>query len=104
MLLWEGVVGERLLDRHFHQLVVAPRRRLFMLILRREGQPRAHKGAGTTVEPHLRAGLAGNDSEAVVLDLMQPIVAGRQFVGFGRKTRRDEPGREGAHTQHNAHS
>jgi hypothetical protein len=103
MLLWEGVVGERLLDRHFHQLVVAPRRRLFMLILRREGQPRAHKGAGN-VEPHLRAGLAGNDSEAVVLDLMQPIVAGRQFVGFGRKTRRDEPGREGAHTQHNAHS
>src|SRR5262249_22299448 len=45
-----------------------------------------------------------NDAEAVVLDLVQPLAARRQLVGFGRKARRDEPGREGAHTQHSAHS
>jgi hypothetical protein len=26
---------------------------------------------------------------------VQPLAAGRQLVGFGRKARRDEPGREG---------
>jgi hypothetical protein len=30
---------------------------------------------GTAVEPHLRALLAGNDSEAVVLDLVHPLAA-----------------------------
>src|SRR5262249_45671677 len=49
----------------------------------------------TAVEPHLRASLAGNDSEAVVLDLMQPLAAARQLIGFGWKAWRDEPGREG---------
>jgi hypothetical protein len=38
---------------------------------------------------------AGNDAEAVVLDLMQPIAAGGQFVSFGREARRDEPSRQG---------
>jgi len=51
--------------------------------------------AGPTVEPHPLTILAGNDSEAVMLDLMQPLAAGRQLVGFGGKARRDEPGREG---------
>src|SRR5262245_384222 len=51
--------------------------------------------AGTAIEPHQRANLAGNDAEAVVLDLVQPIAAGRQFVGFGREARRNKPGREG---------
>ncbi len=51
--------------------------------------------AGTTVEPHLRAVLARNDAKTVVLDLMQPMAAGRQLVGFGWEARRDEPGREG---------
>ena len=51
--------------------------------------------AGTAIEPHLRAILAGNDAEAVMFDLMQPLAAGRQLVGFGWKARRDEPGREG---------
>jgi len=60
--------------------------------------------ARAAVEPHPLAVLAGNDAEAVVLDLMQPLAAGRQLIGFGWKARRDEPGREGAHTQHNAHS
>src|SRR5262249_41518025 len=60
--------------------------------------------AGTAVEPHLRASLAGNDAKAVVLDLMQPLAARRQLVGFCWEARRDEPGREGTHTQHNAHS
>ena len=31
--------------------------------------------AGPDVEPHLRALLAGNDAEAVVLDLVQPLAA-----------------------------
>jgi len=31
--------------------------------------------AGTAVEPHLRAVLAGNDAEAIVLDLVQPLAA-----------------------------
>jgi hypothetical protein len=43
--------------------------------------------------------LAGNDAEAVMLDLVQRSVAGRQHIGFGREAGRDEPGREGAHTQ-----
>jgi hypothetical protein len=51
--------------------------------------------ARTTVELHLDAGLAGNDAEAVVLDLVQPLAAGRQFIGFGWKTWDDEPGRQG---------
>src|SRR5262249_13690598 len=51
--------------------------------------------AWTTIEPHLRASLAGNDAEAVMLDLMQPLAAGRQLIGFGWKARRNEPGRQG---------
>jgi len=60
--------------------------------------------ARTAVEPHLRASLAGDNPKAVVLNLMQPLAARGQYCGLGRKARRDEPGREGAHTQHNAHS
>jgi len=36
----------------------------------------------------------GHQPEAVVLDLVQPLAAGRQLIGFGREARRDEPGRE----------
>jgi hypothetical protein len=36
-------------------------------------------------------------AEAVMLDLVQPMAAGRQLVGFGWEARRDEPGRKGAH-------
>jgi hypothetical protein len=44
----------------------------------------------------LSASLAGNDAEAViVLNLVQPLAAGGQFIGFDWKARRDEPGREG---------
>src|SRR5439155_17972064 len=50
--------------------------------------------ARTTIEPHLRASLAGDDAEAVVLDLVQPLAAGGQHIGFGREARRDEPGRK----------
>jgi hypothetical protein len=39
--------------------------------------------------------LAGDDTEAVVLDLVQPLAAGGQLIGFGWEARRDEPGREG---------
>jgi hypothetical protein len=44
--------------------------------------------ARTAVEPQLRAILAGNDAEAVVLDLVQPLAAGRQLIGFGWEARR----------------
>jgi len=50
----------------------------------------SHVIAGTAVEPHLRAFLTGNDAEAVVLDLVQPLAAGGQLRGFGGKARRDE--------------
>jgi hypothetical protein len=43
--------------------------------------------------PHSLAVVAGNDAEAVMLDLMQPLATGRQLSGFGREARRDEPGR-----------
>ena len=46
--------------------------------------------AGPAVEPHSIAVLARHDPEAVVLDLMQPPLAGRRLQGFGRKTGSDE--------------
>src|SRR5262245_21106143 len=59
--------------------------------------------AGTAIEPHPPVALAGDDAEAVMLDLVQPIAAARQFVGFGWEAGRDEPGRQGT-PQHNADS
>jgi hypothetical protein len=38
-----------------------------------------------------------------MLDFVQPIAAGRQFIGFSWEARRDEPGRE-ATLQHNVDS
>jgi hypothetical protein len=32
-------------------------------------------------------------AKTIVLDFMQPLAAGWQFIGFDRKARRDEPGR-----------
>ena len=43
-------------------------------------------------------------SNEVGFDLVQPLAAGRQLVGVGWEARRDEAGRQGACTQHNAHS
>src|SRR5215510_1429535 len=60
--------------------------------------------ARTAVEPHSRAVLPGDNPKTVVLDLVQPLAAGRQLIGFAWEAWLDEPGREGAHTQHNAHS
>jgi hypothetical protein len=51
--------------------------------------------AGAAVEPNTRSVLAGDNPKTIVLDFMQPYTAGRQFIGFGGKARRDEPGREG---------
>jgi hypothetical protein len=48
-----------------------------------------------TIEPHLRAVLAGDDAKSIMLDLVQPLAAGRQLIGFGWEARRDEPGRDG---------
>src|SRR5262245_1510639 len=39
--------------------------------------------ARTAVEPHPLAVLAGNDAKAIVLDLVQPLAAGRQLIGAG---------------------
>jgi hypothetical protein len=49
----------------------------------------------TAVEPHPVAILARDNPEAIVLDLVQPQVAGGQLVGLCGKARRDESGREG---------
>jgi hypothetical protein len=38
------------------------------------------------------------------LPFVQPLAAGGQFIGFCRKARRDEPGREDTHMQHDADS
>src|SRR5215510_14645137 len=59
--------------------------------------------ARTAIEPHPLAVPAGNDAEAVVLDLVQPLAARGQLIGFGWEARRDESGREGAHTTIAAH-
>jgi hypothetical protein len=56
--------------------------------------------AGTAVEPHLRAVLPGDDPKAIVLDLMQPLAAGRQLISLAWEARRDEPGREGTHRKY----
>src|SRR5206468_4492266 len=44
--------------------------------------------------PHPPVALAGNDAEAVVFDLVQPLAAGGQLIGFGWEARRDQAGRE----------
>jgi hypothetical protein len=41
---------------------------------------------------------AGEDAEAVVLDLMKPHTASGRYIGLGGETRRDEAG--GEHTRH----
>jgi len=51
--------------------------------------------AGAAVEPHAVAILACDNPEAIVLDFMQPQVAGGQLVGLCGKARRHETGREG---------
>jgi hypothetical protein len=51
--------------------------------------------AGAAVEPHAVAILACDNPEAIVLDFVQPQVAGGQLVGLCGKARRDEPGGEG---------
>jgi hypothetical protein len=59
--------------------------------------------AGTAVEPHLCAALLGDDPKTIVLDLVQPLAAGRQLISLTWEARRDEPGREST-LQHNVDS
>src|SRR5262249_26301688 len=66
-----------------------------------EAITRRSYGCGPVLR-HALTILAGDDPKVVMLNLMQPLAAGRQLVGFGWEARRDEAGREGAHTQHNA--
>jgi hypothetical protein len=47
---------------------------------------------GTAIEPHARSILAGDNPKTIVLDRVQPLAARRQFIGLGRKARRDEAG------------
>src|SRR5262245_40884868 len=54
--------------------------------------------AWTTIVPHSLAILAGDDSDSIVLNLMQPQAAGRQRVGFGGEARRNEAGRKSTRT------
>jgi len=47
------------------------------------------------IKPHALAILAGDDAEAVVLNLVQPRPAGRQLISFDREARCDEAGGKG---------
>ena len=49
----------------------------------------------TAVEPHSRPVLPGDNAKTIVFDLVQPLAARGQLIGFGWKARRDERGREG---------
>src|SRR5262249_26899500 len=51
--------------------------------------------AWAAVEPHAAAILAGDDAEAVMLDLVQPSLARWRLLGFCWKAGRDETGRQG---------
>src|SRR5262245_51967895 len=62
------------------------------------GKRRVKSFAWTTIEPHSLTILAGDDSESIVLDLMQPQAAGRQRVGLGGEARRNEAGRKSTRT------
>src|SRR6516165_6248289 len=51
--------------------------------------------ARPAVELHAVAVLARDHPEAVVLDLMHPVLAARRLRGRGGQARRDEAGRQG---------
>jgi hypothetical protein len=70
---------------------------------RNQREAASHVIAGAAVQPHAVAILACDNPEAIVLDFMQPLAAGRQLRGLCRKARRDEPGREST-LQHNGDS
>src|SRR6266540_3777297 len=46
-----------------------------------DGSAPTHVVTGAAVEPHAGTVLAGDDAEAVVLDLVQPCVAGARSAG-----------------------
>jgi len=58
-------------------------------------------GSRDAEQPHPLAVLAGQQTKAVMLYLMNPQAAGGQCGGLGGEARRDEPGREGT-LQHGA--
>jgi hypothetical protein len=55
--------------------------------------------AGAAVEPHSRSVLTGNDTEAIVLDLVQPGPARARFWGLGGKARGNKTGWQGTRTR-----
>ena len=60
------------------------------------------RSVGSVVQ-HARRLAAHQHSEAVIFNLVQPLAARRQFIGFGWKTRGDEAGWKST-LQHNADS
>src|SRR6516162_8650612 len=52
--------------------------------------------ARPAIEPHARAALTRDQPEAIVLDLMHPVLAARRLRGGAGKARRDETSRQGA--------
>jgi hypothetical protein len=56
--------------------------------------------AGTAVEPHLGAVLAGDNPETVMLYLVQPSLARWRALGFGREARRNETWGQDTHVVH----
>jgi len=70
---------------------------------------RSGRGAANPVvpvaseKPHARNVAAHQHSEAVIFNLVHPLAARWQFIGFSWKTRGDEAGWKGT-LQHNADS
>ena len=63
------------------------------------GKPVGEVVARPAVELDAVAALAGDYAEAVVLDLMHPVLAARRLRGRGGQARRDEAGRQGTQRQ-----
>jgi hypothetical protein len=59
------------------------------------GKRRVRSLPGRLVEPHPAAVLAGDDPKAIVVDLVQPTLAGRRSLGRCGEARLDEPRRAG---------
>ena len=88
-------------DYLLHKEHIAQSRRQLFASAARDRSAAVTNAGGVAIDAHdadhhadVRAGLAGNDAEAVMLDFVQPLAAGGQLIDFCWKARRDEPGRE----------
>ena len=85
--------------------IAQSRRQLFASAARDRSRRAVTNAGGVAIDAHdadhhadVRAGLAGNDAEAVMLDFVQPLAAGGQLIGFGWEARRDEARRKSTRT------